>query len=187
MLRRQFLVLAGLFALPTSLFANKLSLTPEDQEGPFYPVKAIPLRSQLILNTKGLEDQIMQLQGRILDSQGTPLSGAKIEIWQCDEKGVYDHPFQHSVQSFDKRFAGFGAQLTDKEGNYAFTTIFPVPYTGRPPHIHVKIIKDNNELLITQLYLKPRKKWSWTPPETLQIAPKLKQNGQYKAEYTFVV
>ena len=32
--------------------------------------------------------------------------------------------------------------------------MLPVPYTGRPPHIHVKILHGGEEKLTTQLYLK---------------------------------
>jgi protocatechuate 3,4-dioxygenase beta subunit len=36
----------------------------------------------------------------------------------------------------------------------------PVPYTGRPPHIHVKIHGDKREYLTSQIYLKGKEKES---------------------------
>jgi len=189
MRRRQFLGLAGLIALPLKLFANDLQKTPDDVEGPFYPVDAIPIRSQLIIDPKTLKDGIMQLQGKVLTSTGKPLIGAKVEIWQCDSKGFYDHPYSTERHNFDKRFAGFGAQLSDSQGRYSFNTLYPVPYTGRPPHIHVKIWHNNRELLTTQLYLKGGTGgfWSRAKREALQIIPMQDQNKRFNAEFTFIV
>lgn len=189
MKRRQFLAIAALFALPLKLFAKTLPFTPDDVEGPFYPVKEIPLRSHLINDATIPKQQILQLKGQILNSEGNPFSGAKIEIWQCDSKGIYDHPYQSNRTNFDKRFAGFGAQFSDAKGHYVFTTLYPVPYTGRPPHIHVKIWLNNKELLTTQLYLQGKTGGfgSRAKRDSLQIDPKLKQNDQYQVDYTFVV
>ncbi len=188
MQRRQFLALAGIFALPLQLFAKTRRATPSDQEGPFYPVKKIPLRSNLIKGASLANDSI-EFDGQILDKQGNPLAGAKIEIWQCDKAGIYDHPWQQNKDQFDTNFSGFGAQLTDNQGYYKFTTLYPAPYTGRPPHIHVKIWKDKQELLTTQLYLKGRQSGGWlgTRREPLQINPTKNASGTMIANYTFVV
>lgn len=187
--RRQFLGLAGLLAFPYRLFAKELSKTPDDVEGPFYPIIDIPIRSQLINNPDSLEDGAMQLHGKILTTNGTPLSNAKIEIWQCDSRGLYDHPRFSEQKNFDSRFAGFGAQFTDNQGNYSFNTLLPVPYTGRPPHIHVKVWQGQKELLTTQLYLNGDTGgfWSTSKREKLQISPTIQTNNQYKATYTFIV
>ena len=39
------------------------------------------------------------------------------------------------------------------EGRYRFRTIRPVAYSGRTPHIHVKVKQGRRELLTTQLYV----------------------------------
>jgi protocatechuate 3,4-dioxygenase, beta subunit len=39
------------------------------------------------------------------------------------------------------------------DGRYRFRTIRPAPYTGRTPHIHVKVKLERRELLTTQLYV----------------------------------
>jgi len=189
MQRRQFLSLAGLLAFPFTVFANKRAKTPSDVEGPFYPLEPIPLRSQLI-NTPNLsEDAVMSLQGRLFNVDGSPLQKAKIEIWQCDAKGVYDHPYASNYQNFDKRFAGFGAQLSDAQGNYAFNTLYPVPYTGRPPHIHIKIWHQEKEQLTTQIYLKTStdRLWSLARRDLLEIKPIQLENNQYQASFDFIV
>src|SRR5207249_2881502 len=50
-------------------------------------------------------------------------------------------------------FQGFGRFTTGKTGDYRFRTIKPVPYTGRTPHIHVKVKKGERELLTTQIFV----------------------------------
>ena len=189
MQRRQFLGLLGFLATPFDLLAANRKPTPEDQEGPFYPVDPIPLRSNLVRINKGLIGQPMALVGRVLNRQGQPLPNLKVEIWQCDGRGVYEHPLQDGRENFDANFDGFGAQLTNEQGYYQFTTLFPVPYTGRPPHIHVKLLQNNQTLLTTQLYLEGNTGNSWFSSQRnpLQIAPKKAANGTLRAEFTFIV
>ena len=42
---------------------------------------------------------------------------------------------------------------TDREGGYHFRTLRPVAYTGRTPHIHVKVRAGGYRTLTTQLYV----------------------------------
>ena len=188
MKRRTFLSLASLSALPLQLLAATRKPTPTDQEGPFYPTKPIPLRDNLILSEKIPAGETMQLSGRVLNQQGQPLSSIKVEIWQCDGAGIYDHPLQNNTETFDRNFGGYGAQVTNEQGYYQFTTLYPVPYTGRPPHIHVKLWHEGTELLTTQLYLEGNTGSSWFGSrDPLQIAPKQKADGTFTGQYTFVV
>ena len=188
MKRRTFLGLTGLSAFPLPLFAANRTPTPADMEGPFYPVSPIPVRDNLILDEQIPANETMLLAGRVLNQQGQPLLNARVEIWQCDSKGIYDHPQQSNTQNFDRKFAGFGAQITNEQGYYSFMTLHPVPYTGRPPHIHVKLWQNDKELLTTQLYLQGNTGSSWfTNRDPLQIAPEPGNDGRLKAEYTFVV
>ena len=188
MQRRQFLGVIGLFATPFELFAASRKPTPQDVEGPFYPVVRIPVRSNLINSNSGLIGQPLALSGRVLDRTGAPLPGTKVEIWQCDGRGLYDHPLQDRQEDFDANFAGFGAQVTDAQGFYQFTTLFPVPYTGRPPHIHVKLLQNDETLLTTQLYLEGKTGSSWFGSrDALQIEPTKTNEGGMQAEFTFVV
>jgi protocatechuate 3,4-dioxygenase beta subunit len=87
----------------------------------------------------------------VSDLDGKPVSGAMVEIWQCDHEGVY----RHSRSSGNKpmAFQGFGKVQVGADGRYRFRTIKPVPYPGRPPHIHVKIKLGSRELLTTQMYV----------------------------------
>ena len=186
MQRRQVLSLSGLLALPLELLAAISHQHPADSQGPFYPVAPIPLRSDLVLDHQALGKETVLLHGQVLSRQGKAIVGAKVEIWQCDIFGRYDHPAQSQHAQFDPRFAGFGAQLTDDAGAYRFTTLKPVPYSGRPPHIHAKIWHDEKELLTTQLYPTAADKvTTWRAP--LQLQAKRDAQGLLSASFTFVV
>ncbi len=128
--------------------------TPAQTEGPFYPV-ALPADADNDLLRNGARryarGQPAWLDGTLRDLEGQPVRGAQVEIWQCDEAGHYDHPGDGSRQ--DPAFQGFGRTTVDAEGRWRFRTIRPVPYSGRTPHIHVKVRLGARELLTTQLYV----------------------------------
>jgi protocatechuate 3,4-dioxygenase beta subunit len=128
--------------------------TPAQTEGPFYPVRmpadadADLLRNGALRYTHG---QPVWLDGTVQDLAGRPVRGAQVEIWQCDEQGHYAHPGDGDRQ--DPAFQGFGRVAVAADGSYRFRTIRPAPYTGRTPHIHVKVRLGQRELLTTQLYV----------------------------------
>jgi protocatechuate 3,4-dioxygenase beta subunit len=141
-------------------FADELTKTPRQTEGPFYPDK-LPLDTDndlLIINDTitPAVGEVTHLTGRILGPTGEPIKNALVEIWQCDAKGVYLHTADSGKKKDqqDKHFQGFGRFLTGSTGEYYFRTIKPVPYPGRTPHIHFKIKKGSKELLVTQCYIK---------------------------------
>ena len=128
--------------------------TPGQTEGPFYPV-SLPqdsdgdlLRNGTLQYTRG---EPAWVEGVVSDLEGKPLAGAKVEIWQCDHAGHYHHPGDGGRA--DPNFQGFGRVTVGSDGRYRFRTIRPVPYTGRTPHIHVKVKMQRRELLTTQLYV----------------------------------
>jgi protocatechuate 3,4-dioxygenase, beta subunit len=159
--RRYFLGALGLGAaafLVPGAFAEELTKTPPQTEGPFYPNK-LPLDTDndlLVINDSitPAVGEITHLSGKILDAKGNPLRNAVVEIWQCDNKGVYIHTGDSDKRERDKNFQGFGRFTTSSTGEYYFRTIKPVPYPGRCPHIHFKVKKGGKELLTTQCYIK---------------------------------
>ena len=159
--RRRFLWQLGLgtalFAVPGA-YAEELTRTPAQTEGPFYPDK-LPLDTDndlLIVNDSltPAVGEVTWLNGRILDARGEPLRNALVEIWQCDQHGAYFHTRSGQADQCDKNFQGFGRFLTGSSGEYLFRTIKPVPYPGRTPHVHFKIKRSGKELLTTQCYIK---------------------------------
>jgi protocatechuate 3,4-dioxygenase beta subunit len=158
--RRLFLgsATATLFFTKAGAFAEELTKTPRQTEGPFYPDK-LPLDTDndlLIVNNSitPAVGEVTHFSGKILDAAGKPVRGAVIEIWQCDAHGAYLHTKTGNGDKRDKNFQGFGRFTTSSSGEYYFRTIKPVPYPGRTPHIHVKVKKGSKELLTTQCYIK---------------------------------
>jgi protocatechuate 3,4-dioxygenase, beta subunit len=159
--RRLFLgsvALSAAYFTTPGLFAEELTRTPAQTEGPFYPDK-LPLDTDndLIVVNDTLTPAvgtITHLTGKILGPSGEPIRNAVVEIWQCDANGAYLHSGTTNKEKQDKNFQGFGRFLTGTSGEYYFRTIKPVPYPGRTPHIHFQIRKGDKELLTTQCYIK---------------------------------
>jgi protocatechuate 3,4-dioxygenase beta subunit len=129
--------------------------TPSQTEGPFYPVSLPKDADADLLRNGTLEyrgGQPSWVEGSVTDLQGKPLAGAQVEIWQCDETGHYHHPGDRGGKA-DPAFQGFGRMTVGTDGSYRFRTIRPVAYSGRTPHIHVKVKLGSRELLTTQLYV----------------------------------
>ena len=150
---------AALVALPfawTRLHAQAAARrpTPAQTEGPFYPVQ-VPEDADADLLRNGrltyAQGQPAWVEGAVTDLQGKPVAGAQVEIWQCDHAGHYHHPGNGGRA--DPSFQGFGRVAVGADGRYRFRTIRPVPYSGRTPHIHVKVRLGPRELLTTQLYV----------------------------------
>jgi protocatechuate 3,4-dioxygenase beta subunit len=151
-------LLFGLAALPVMSFAATAP-TPSASEGPFYPTGSMRFADtdNNLVKISGKVEQaggeIIELAGRVLDRSGTPIEGARVEIWQCDVNGRYLHGADRGGRERDSGFQGFGHDITGNAGGYAFRTIKPVPYGGRTPHIHVKVLVANQERLTSQFYL----------------------------------
>ncbi len=129
-------------------------LTPRQTEGPFYPVE-LPKDSDFDLLRNGAltygRGEPSWIEGAVTDQVGKPVRGAQVEIWQCDQAGHYHHPGDGNRA--DAAFQGFGKVNVDTDGQYRFRTIRPVAYSGRAPHIHVKVKLGTRQLLTTQLYI----------------------------------
>lgn len=128
--------------------------TPAQTEGPFYPLDlpddhdADLLRHGSLVTTRGTPASV---DGTVVDLDGRAVRGAVVEIWQCDANGVYQHP--GDPRRHDPAFQGFGRTVVDADGAWRFRTLRPVAYSGRTPHIHVKVRLGQRELLTTQLYV----------------------------------
>jgi protocatechuate 3,4-dioxygenase, beta subunit len=139
---------------PVLAQGRNLRPTPSQTEGPYYPV-ALPADTDFDLLRTGAaaygKGQPAWVTGTVTDTRGTPLAGGVIEIWQCDQDGRYHHPGDGGKA--DPAFQGFGKVTLGKDGSYRFRTLKPAPYSGRTPHIHVKVKLDGQELLTTQFYV----------------------------------
>jgi protocatechuate 3,4-dioxygenase beta subunit len=192
---------AAALAAPRA-WAEPLTLTPDQTEGPFYP-DHLPLDTDndLLLINKGATTTIGELThlvGRVLDANGDPLRGAVVEIWQVDGNGVYLHS-RSAGEKRDANFQGYGRFLTGPTGEYYFRTVKPVPYPGRTPHIHFAINHDGQRVLTTQMYVAghpgnerdgiyqgirdPKQRES----VTIEFAPLAKSKGELEAKFDIVL
>ena len=108
----------------------------------------------------------LHAQGRVLDLQGQPVSGAVIDVWHSDDRGLYD------VQDgFEEKGAWARGQLTTgADGRWRFWTVMPVDYpipqdgtaiemlratTGcsmRLAHLHFRIVAHGQRPLVTHIF-----------------------------------
>jgi protocatechuate 3,4-dioxygenase, beta subunit len=100
------------------------------------------------------------VSGRILDTDGRPIPGALVEVWQANAGGRYRHQVDDHPAPLDPNFLGGGRCLTSSDGSYRFVTIKPGAYpwgnhdnAWRPAHIHFSVFgRAFTERLVTQMY-----------------------------------
>jgi protocatechuate 3,4-dioxygenase beta subunit len=147
---------------------GETGVTPSDVEGPLYredpPWREKPVK--IYEEYEGVENgDVLFVHGRVTSSDGTPISGAVLDIWQTGPDGGYDlWDEKQPDYNFRGRFA------VDEDGSYEFQTMVPKPYTvptdgpvgrlleatgqhpWRPAHIHFKVEAEGHEPLITQVF-----------------------------------
>jgi hydroxyquinol 1,2-dioxygenase len=105
------------------------------------------------------------VSGRVTDTAGTPIAGARIEVWEADHDGMYDVQYDHGGLS------GRAHLFTDAEGRYRFWALTPTPYPipedgpvgrlllhagrspMRAPHLHFKVTASGFHPLITHIFV----------------------------------
>ncbi|OSI14577.1 dioxygenase [Neisseria dumasiana] len=140
--------------------------TPSTVFGPFF-IDNMPIRpfGSSIISDDAAAPPLL-VRGKITDIEGNPVAGARIDVWQTAENGMYSGQDPH--QSTDNLRGVF---LSQEDGSYAFQTILPVSYpipddgtvgklmayakrsVWRPAHIHFKIEADGFQGLVTHLFL----------------------------------
>ena len=151
-------LISAALALAPLAFAqqSKFAPTPSQPEGPFYP-KTLPAdRDNDLTQVAGrparARGTMLYFSGRVVARDGHPLAGTTVELWQCDAYGRYHHAGDDG-EPRDDNFQGYGVATADAEGRFAFKTIRPVPYSGRPPHMHFRLQHPDAATLTTQLYI----------------------------------
>ena len=110
---------------------TKCEPTPADYLGPYYESDA-PVRSSV---GKGYN-----LEGVIMSSTDcSPIANARIEFWLTSPAGSYDDDHRATL-------------FSDGTGGYSFESNLPPDYSGRPPHIHIRISAEGFKTLATQHY-----------------------------------
>ena len=143
-------------------FAGVLVATPRQGMGPFYPEAKPPDQDNDLTNVQGktgrARGRLLHVVGRVFDSAGELVKDARVEIWQANSFGRYDHPQDRRDAPLDPNFQGYGHDITDSDGAYHFRTLEPAPYPAsatwtRPPHIHFMISDPRYPRFVTQMYV----------------------------------
>ena len=139
-----------------------LPSTETELTGPAYGESAVePLDADLTRqHEREPLGQRIVVEGRVLGSDGKPLRGQLVEIWQANAAGRYLHAVDTHDAPLDPSFTGAGRCLTDDDGRYRFVTIKPGiypwgnhPNAWRPAHIHFSLFgRAFSERLVTQMY-----------------------------------
>lgn len=133
--------------------------------GPFFVDDApqIPMGGDI---AGGASGEPCYVEGTVADTSGTPIPGARLEVWEADDQGFYD------VQYDDDRTAGRAHLFSDSDGSFRFWAITPTPYpiphdgpvgamltaTGRSPmraaHLHFMVTAPGHRTLVTHIFVR---------------------------------
>jgi len=147
--------------------AKRTGGTPRTIEGPLY-VAGAPVAEGFARMDDGQDPdgETMWLTGQVRDVDGTPIAGAKVEIWHANSKGGYSF-FDTTQSEYNLR----RTIVTDGEGRYTARSIIPSGYGvpegaptdvvlkalgrhgERPAHIHYFISAPGHQHLTTQINL----------------------------------
>ena len=132
--------------------------------GPFHISNApdMPMGSDLRGTYEG---ELLLVEGTVLDTNGKPISGATLDVWQTAPNGLYSSQDpEQDTYSFHALFT------TGDDGRYGFTTVRPVSYTvptdgpvgellnatgrhpWRPSHLHYIVKADGFKTLVTEVF-----------------------------------
>jgi catechol 1,2-dioxygenase len=139
-------------------------------EGPFYrpdaPMLAPPYS---LVRRKGERGAVLVFSGDVRSTEGEPLAGAVLDIWQASAGGTYapGRPTEGPVSElFDKGQPPFnlrGRVAAGPDGSFEVRTVMPGPYRDpgfgsedsvRPAHLHIRLTHPGFEQLTTQLFFK---------------------------------
>lgn len=167
--RQEFILLSdvlGVSMLVDAIANRKPSGASEGTVlGPFHIEGApeLEMGANICLDDKG---EPMYLHGRILDTAGKPITGAKLDVWQANDEGFYDVQQKGIQPDFNLR----GVFYTGDDGRYWFRAIKPkhysIPADGpvgqllealgrhpyRPAHFHYIISAEGYQPLTTHIF-----------------------------------
>ena len=134
--------------------------------GPFH-VDGAPVRRMGDSITADGKGEPCRFEGRVLDTNGNPIKGAKVDVWSDNAEGFYDVQ-QSGIQP---KWNNRGVFVTGEDGAYSFVGIKPVAYAipddgpvgrmlkrlgrhpYRPAHMHFLITADGHQKLVTHTFV----------------------------------
>ncbi len=166
--RQEFILLSDVLGLSMLTVGINSPAAPGATEstvfGPFFVEGApeVPLGGDI---ARGAAGTPCWVSGTVRSTDGSPIAGARIEVWEADEDGFYD------VQYEGDRSAGRGWLRSGDDGGYRFWSVRPSAYgipddgpvgellaaTGRAPmrpaHLHFKVDAPGHRTLITHIFV----------------------------------
>jgi protocatechuate 3,4-dioxygenase beta subunit len=120
------------------------AVSPNETIGPF-PSLADFVRSDIRESRPGLP---LTLTVAVVNTSSAcaPVTGAVVDIWQCDASGNYSQYGSERTLTYLR-----GLQTTDAGGTVTFITIYPGWYQGRATHIHVEVTINGRSAKVTQI------------------------------------
>ncbi|KAH7157868.1 dioxygenase [Dactylonectria estremocensis] len=168
--RQEFILLSDILGLSLLVDAINHPKPPLCTEGsvlgPFHTHDA-PTLSNGSSMTSDPDGEPLLVVCSIRDTQGNPIPGVKVDIWETDSSGHYD--VQHAVRDGPSERC---VMTSDAQGEFWFRAVKPVPYPipndgpvgklmallkrhyWRPSHMHFMFEKEGWDHLITALYLR---------------------------------
>lgn len=168
--RQEFILLSDTLGLSMLVDAvnnrRPVGATENTVFGPFH-VEGAPVRQMgegISLDGKG---ESCLFIGRVLDLDGNPVEGAKIDVWSDNAEGYYDVQQPDIQPKWNNR----GVFITGPDGHYSFVGIkpvsYPIPDDGpvgqmlghlgrhpyRPAHMHYMVRADGFQKLITHTFV----------------------------------
>jgi protocatechuate 3,4-dioxygenase beta subunit len=120
------------------------AVTPTETLGPYPSVTDI-FRSD-IRETKTGTVLTLTIKVVNVNANCAAVSGANVEIWQCDATGNYSEYGMQTSLTYLR-----GIQTSNANGDVTFTTIYPGWYQGRATHIHVEVTIGGVSRKVTQI------------------------------------
>jgi hydroxyquinol 1,2-dioxygenase len=166
--RQEFVLLSDVLgaSMQTIAINNEASANATEATvlGPFFVEGApgVELGGDIAFGAPG---EPCWVEGSVRDTDGKALAGAVLEIWECDEDGLYD------VQYEGQRTAARGRLSADDQGDFRFWALTPVPYAiphdgpvgrlldaaqrspMRAPHLHFLVSASGCRTLITHIFV----------------------------------
>ncbi|NEU15156.1 protocatechuate 3,4-dioxygenase, partial [Methylobacterium sp. BTF04] len=115
----------------------------------------VPLRVDVSEGRSGLP---MRLSLRVVDAATCrPHAAAEVQLWHADARGIYSgrEVSAECTLGDSEALSGLafrGRQTTNRDGITNFMTVYPGWYDGRSIHVHVRVVVDGREALVSQLF-----------------------------------